>query len=254
MVTSSPTHFCSTDLFPSRTIQEINSRHLSPDMLIGKYTPNLIAKLFSVSHQYARMRAFIQLVKKIQKTTAIATTENFTTLQTNNTDNDSYFTFGHPHTRFVDNSLMFKGYSIFFHHDSLNVFSSVYQVDDTLYKVHRYFLARESAIFQMMFDCPHPTEGQDGENDEKPIYLPGVSCLRTFFTTERNVPKSNPRTFYDLLSISLRFELDRVTRKVVAYIDGCADDTDPVTKICLGFSPALDTTCIRCSNTTRLFF
>ncbi|KAF8814229.1 hypothetical protein BYT27DRAFT_7179747 [Phlegmacium glaucopus] len=47
---------------------------------------------------------------------------------------------------------------------------------------------------------------------------------------ERNIPKSNPRTFYDLLSISLRFELDQVTRKVVAYIDGCADDTDPVTK------------------------
>ncbi|KAF8814230.1 hypothetical protein BYT27DRAFT_7058076, partial [Phlegmacium glaucopus] len=48
--------FCSRYLWAEAlTIQEINSRHLSPDMLIGKYTPNLIAKLFSVSHQYARM-------------------------------------------------------------------------------------------------------------------------------------------------------------------------------------------------------
>ncbi|KAF8814232.1 hypothetical protein BYT27DRAFT_7206287 [Phlegmacium glaucopus] len=129
--------------------------------------------------------------------------------------------------------------------------TSIFLIEDTLYKVHRYFLVRESSVFQMMFDCPHPTEGQDGESDDKPIHLPGVSCsefealidffYNGMFTHERkksecNVPKSNPRAFYDLLSISLRFELDRVTREVVAHIDDCADDTDPVTKICLGLA------------------
>lgn len=59
---------------------------------------------------------------------------------------------------------------------ALSMRSLVYQVEDTHYKVHRYFLTRESSVFKAMFDCPHPAEGQDGESDKKPICLPGVSC------------------------------------------------------------------------------
>lgn len=62
-----------------------------------------------------------------------------------------------------------------------------FQVENTLFKVHRYFLARESDIFGVMFQLPAGQgAAEDGRNDEQPITLPGVTveefkCLLDFF-------------------------------------------------------------------------
>ena len=50
------------------------------------------------------------------------------------------------------------------------------QVENTLFKVHRYYLTRESEVFRTMFSCPSSSEhGQEGVDDSKPIHLPGVT-------------------------------------------------------------------------------
>lgn len=49
------------------------------------------------------------------------------------------------------------------------------QVEDTFFKVHRYFLTRESEVFRTMFSCPSSEDGQEGVDDSKPIHLPGVT-------------------------------------------------------------------------------
>ncbi|OCB85797.1 hypothetical protein A7U60_g7149 [Sanghuangporus baumii] len=65
----------------------------------------------------------------------------------------------------------------------------VFQVEDTLFRVHRYFFERESALFRDMLSLPAPiqqpsngTQGQqqaafqrEGTSDENPIRLPQVS-------------------------------------------------------------------------------
>ncbi|KAF8803465.1 hypothetical protein BYT27DRAFT_7340904 [Phlegmacium glaucopus] len=55
---------------------------------------------------------------------------------------------------------------------------SVFKVDETYYKVHRYLLERESPIFEAMFSPPSPPpyEGEDGQSNERPIHIPDVSC------------------------------------------------------------------------------
>ncbi|KAJ3511810.1 hypothetical protein NLJ89_g3881 [Agrocybe chaxingu] len=53
---------------------------------------------------------------------------------------------------------------------------AIFKVENNLYKVHQYFLIRESIVFKTMFDCANPPRGQDGRSDERSIYLPEVTC------------------------------------------------------------------------------
>ncbi|KAJ7099364.1 hypothetical protein B0H15DRAFT_771074, partial [Mycena belliarum] len=51
-------------------------------------------------------------------------------------------------------------------------------VERTLYRVHRYFFERDSAIFASMFSLPSPAgERPEGEVVENPIVLEGVPAL-----------------------------------------------------------------------------
>ncbi|KAF7289297.1 BTB domain-containing protein [Mycena indigotica] len=54
----------------------------------------------------------------------------------------------------------------------------IFKVEDTLYRVHRYFFDRDSVIFSSMFTLP-PGAGQrpEGETPESPILLEGVKKL-----------------------------------------------------------------------------
>jgi hypothetical protein len=62
------------------------------------------------------------------------------------------------------------------------------------------------------------------------------------FTTERQkfagpiTSDIQRKNLYDLLSISLRYEFDRVTREVISFIDRITDSTNPITKLCLGLA------------------
>jgi hypothetical protein len=60
------------------------------------------------------------------------------------------------------------------------------QIDDTVYRIHRYFL-RDSSIFSDMFSLPCSDEGQaEGTTDDNPIELKGqdkaeFDCFLSFF-------------------------------------------------------------------------
>ncbi|KAJ7750099.1 hypothetical protein DFH07DRAFT_1062211 [Mycena maculata] len=62
----------------------------------------------------------------------------------------------------------------FFFHDG-NV---IFLVEKTLYRVHRYFFERDSAIFASMFTLPSAAgERPEGEAVENPIVLEGITAL-----------------------------------------------------------------------------
>ncbi|RPD62269.1 hypothetical protein L226DRAFT_568929 [Lentinus tigrinus ALCF2SS1-7] len=57
----------------------------------------------------------------------------------------------------------------------------VIRVEDTLFRVHRYFLGRDSSAFQHMFSMPAegmPLQNMEGSSDENPIRLYGESVER----------------------------------------------------------------------------
>ncbi|KAF8152961.1 hypothetical protein B0H34DRAFT_677192 [Crassisporium funariophilum] len=146
---------------------------------------------------------------------------------------------------------------------------SIFKIEGVYYKVHRYFLDRESSVFQSMFSCPSPTEGPEGDSDQNPIHIPGVTtsefealldflyngAFSSLTDLKAEEPaEEEPKTYaesyeerrwrelkrkkviedglgkkhyggrkdanvYDLLSISLRFEFDRITKIAVGIID-----------------------------------
>ncbi|KAJ4487038.1 hypothetical protein C8J55DRAFT_487231 [Lentinula edodes] len=68
---------------------------------------------------------------------------------------------------------IFKKHSRFYFADG-NV---VFRVENTLYRIHRYFFQRDSPVFEVMFSLPTPTgERPEGEDEDKPIQLGGIEC------------------------------------------------------------------------------
>ena len=45
------------------------------------------------------------------------------------------------------------------------------KVEDRLFKIHRYFLQRESAFFQQLFKLPQSEGSEEGTTDGQPILL-----------------------------------------------------------------------------------
>jgi hypothetical protein len=63
-------------------------------------------------------------------------------------------------------------------HSCRNNYLAPKQVETTLYRVHRYFFERDSAIFASMFTLPSAAgERPEGEVVENPIVLEGVNTL-----------------------------------------------------------------------------
>ena len=56
-------------------------------------------------------------------------------------------------------------------------------MEDTLFRVHRYYLTRESQIFADMFSLP-VSETAEGNTDSSPIRIPGVTVkeMESFLT------------------------------------------------------------------------
>jgi hypothetical protein len=64
----------------------------------------------------------------------------------------------------------------------LNILTCFYiQVENQKYKIHRYFLVRESEFFRDLFILPQPedTTGVEGSDDEHPIILPETTIVET---------------------------------------------------------------------------
>jgi hypothetical protein len=49
------------------------------------------------------------------------------------------------------------------------------QVENDLFRVHRYFFIRESVVFRDMLSIPAPSDkAREGDSDDKPIILEGI--------------------------------------------------------------------------------
>ncbi|KAK7062742.1 hypothetical protein VNI00_000230 [Paramarasmius palmivorus] len=116
----------------------------------------------------------------------------------------------------------------------------IFLVENQLFKVHRYFFRQESVIFESMFDCPVPGEGQEGQTDSKPIEIPDVTCAQFealldhfydgLFRKEDYFNRDTPlQKYIDLLSISHRFECSTARERAIKGIDNAT--TNPIQMI-----------------------
>ncbi|ESK92777.1 hypothetical protein Moror_15950 [Moniliophthora roreri MCA 2997] len=117
---------------------------------------------------------------------------------------------------------------------------AIFLVENHLFKVHRYFFRQESVFFDSMFDCPPPTEGQDGQTDDKPIEIPGVTCNQFealldhfydgLFRKEAYFNSATPlQKYIDLLSVAHRFECTTARERAIKGIDTAT--TEPIQMI-----------------------
>jgi len=113
----------------------------------------------------------------------------------------------------------------FYLHDDMAIF----HVDHCLFKVHRYFLERESEIFRWMFLCP-PLE---------PIPLPGVkrqefkALMNYFYNGMHDDFRPSLDEWISILSIASRFDMDRVRQRAIRQIISHRPRIDPINKIVL---------------------
>ncbi|KAL0579204.1 hypothetical protein V5O48_002827 [Marasmius crinis-equi] len=118
---------------------------------------------------------------------------------------------------------------------------AIFLVDMHLFRIHRHILRRESVVFDSMFECPPPAEGREGQSDDNPIVLQGVTRAEflalmdyfykgSFFKSESD-NKTTREEYIDLLSIATRFECIEARQKAVQGIEGHV--LDPVQKIVL---------------------
>ncbi|KAK6974380.1 BTB domain-containing protein [Favolaschia claudopus] len=102
---------------------------------------------------------------------------------------------------------------------------SIFLVGNQLYKIHRHFLRKESAVFDGMFASPPGADGEDGCTDARAIPLPDVTrsefeALLNFFYEETfQRDKASTEEWVDLLAISTRFDFQRLRERAIDALD-----------------------------------
>ncbi|KAG2134781.1 hypothetical protein DEU56DRAFT_888374 [Suillus clintonianus] len=116
---------------------------------------------------------------------------------------------------------------------------SVFLVDGVLFRVHRFFLQRESDVFRTMFVCPPTQDGPEGQSDDRPIVLPEVTvaefeCLLKFLYDGGTSPSpfSTAEDWVRLLSIATRYGMERIRARALHELE-CLPPLDPIQKIIL---------------------
>ncbi|KZP20417.1 hypothetical protein FIBSPDRAFT_826974, partial [Athelia psychrophila] len=109
----------------------------------------------------------------------------------------------------------------------------VFRVEDTLYNVHRYFFARDSAHFRAIFQ-----ETVQGTNATKPYVLSNLNCadfdefLAILYPTDFRQP-AKKTTAQWISVLHLAAEWDFANIKLLA-IDNLTENATPIDKIVLG--------------------
>ncbi|KAG1888977.1 uncharacterized protein F5891DRAFT_947212 [Suillus fuscotomentosus] len=116
---------------------------------------------------------------------------------------------------------------------------SVFLVDGVLFRVHRFFLQRESDVFRTMFVCPPTQDGPEGLTDDKPIVLPEVTVAEfealLKFLYDGGIspsPFSTADEWIRLLSIATRYAMERIRARALHELE-CLPPLDPIQKIAL---------------------
>jgi len=113
-------------------------------------------------------------------------------------------------------------------------------VDECLFKVHRYYLARESDVFRDMFSLPpEPSASCDGGSDEAPIVIPEVSCaefesfLGFIYFGMHDDHEFSLENWISLLSFATRFICDQIRGRAIREIEKGHSKPDPVERVVL---------------------
>jgi len=122
--------------------------------------------------------------------------------------------------------------------------SVVLLVQDTLFRVHRYYFTRESQIFADMFSLPisgggGSTPTMEGKSDSSPIEIPGVTIIEMesflgfvyFGMHDENA--FTLESWIALLSFSTRFICDKIRARSIREIESIQSRVDPIERIVL---------------------
>jgi len=122
--------------------------------------------------------------------------------------------------------------------------SAVLLVEDTLFRVHKYYFTRESEIFADMFSLPTGgTSGSsaaaEGKSDSSPIEIPGVtrqemeSFLDFVYFGMHDEHTFTLESWVSLLSFSTRFICDKIRARSIRELEAIQSRVDPIERIVL---------------------
>jgi len=120
-------------------------------------------------------------------------------------------------------------------HDEMAIFL----VERRLFKIHRHFFVRESDVFRTMFSCPPGHETMEGMTDDRPISLPGITgfefktLLDFFYNGMHDGFKLSLKEWTAILSISSRYDMDKIRRRAIGQIISHRPRIEPVEKFVL---------------------
>jgi len=110
----------------------------------------------------------------------------------------------------------------------------VLKVEQKIYKIHRYFLVRESEFFQDLFSLPQGDSASvEGVDDEHPICVPDTpikefeNLLRFFYFGMHDDYKPTVADWIAMLSISTRLIFQKVRERAIKEITALLNEIDP---------------------------
>jgi hypothetical protein len=110
----------------------------------------------------------------------------------------------------------------------------VLKVEEKIYKIHRYFLIRESEFFEDLFSLPQgDSETVEGRDDEHPICVPDTpikefdNLLRFFYFGMHDDYKLTVADWIAMLSISTRLNFPKVRERAIKELTARLDEIDP---------------------------
>ncbi|TFY62874.1 hypothetical protein EVJ58_g3589 [Rhodofomes roseus] len=107
-----------------------------------------------------------------------------------------------------------------------------------LFRVHRYFLERDSELFRGMFACPPTEASSEGQTEETAIHLPDVTpfeleCLLSFLYEGMYERAVSLAEWVALLSVSSRLLFDKIRERTISVIETHAPALEPAERIVL---------------------
>ncbi|TFY76159.1 hypothetical protein EWM64_g7854 [Hericium alpestre] len=132
------------------------------------------------------------------------------------------------------------------------------QVEDRLFRIHRFFLQKESPVFRDMLSLPQPP-GDDstvireleGRSDSRPIHIPDVTILefRTLlemlYKPPCIYPKFSQEQWLMLMSVAHRFQVPINYAHVMKMLETSTPRLDDVAQVKLAEEYGMPMSCIR---------
>ncbi|KAK0223748.1 hypothetical protein IW262DRAFT_852171 [Armillaria fumosa] len=143
---------------------------------------------------------------------------------------------------------------------------TIFIVENELFRVHRYFLTRESEFFRTMLSCPPGSEGPEGMSDDNPIPIGAgatreeFECVLDYVFNQRGYhvsPHQTNQYWINILTFCNRFDLDNVRDVAMSHLESYPS-SHPIDAIAIAerldmrewLLPAIKTLCQRAEPLT----